>query len=57
MRPRHGRKWGLISEGNPGRVRGEMVIKEKRHWKTESTAFSSASFSVGFGGCGLINSR
>lgn len=48
---------GVDSEGNPGRERGKMVIKERRHWKTESAQFSSASFSVGFGGGGLILGR
>lgn len=58
MRPRRGRKWGYVdSEGNPRRVRGEMVIKERRHWKTKSAEFSSASFSVRFGGGDLILGR
>jgi hypothetical protein len=48
---------GVDYEGNPGRERGEMVIKEWRYWKTESAQFSSASFSVGFGGGGLILGR
>lgn len=48
---------GVDSEGNPGRERGEMVIKERRHWKTKSAQFSAASFSMRFGGGGLILGR